>query len=100
VDPRTGRSRLIRWERYQHVRTTPAEMRRWFADHVSGSTLVYGTRMGLEFLDFDAPKVHARFVALVAARGLHSLLEHLPCEETPRVALTGPSSSHGAVGAR
>jgi bifunctional DNA primase/polymerase-like protein len=30
VDPRTGRSRLIRWERYQHVHATPAEVQRWF----------------------------------------------------------------------
>jgi len=40
VDPRTGWSRLIRWERYQHARATPAEVRRWFAgpQPIGGST--------------------------------------------------------------
>jgi Bifunctional DNA primase/polymerase, N-terminal len=95
VDPRTGRSRLIRWERYQHVHATPAEVRRWFtgpqpmgigiiAGPVSGVTLPDGTRAGLEFLDFDDADVHARFVARLTARGVLFLLEDLPCEETPR----------------
>src|SRR5262249_1999614 len=92
VDPRTGRSTLIRWERYQHVRATPDEVQRWFAGPhpmglgivagpVSGVTLPDGRRAGLEFLDFDDVDVHARFVARLAARGVRFLLEDLPCEE-------------------
>jgi Bifunctional DNA primase/polymerase, N-terminal len=95
VDPRIGRSVLIHWERYQHMRATPAEVRRWFtgpypmgigivAGPVSGVTLPDGRRAGLEFLDFDDADVHARFVARLAARGVAFLLEDLPCEETPR----------------
>src|SRR5262249_11882517 len=94
VDPRTGRSTLIRWERYQKERATAAEVWRWFtgpqpmglgivAGPVSGMTLADGTRAGLEFLDFDDADVHARFVARLAGRGGAFLLEDLPCEETP-----------------
>jgi Bifunctional DNA primase/polymerase, N-terminal len=95
VDPRTGRSRLIWWERYQEARATPAEVRDWLtgpqpmgigivAGPVSGITLADGRRAGLEFLDFDDADVHARFVALLADRGVRFLLEDLPCEATPR----------------
>jgi Bifunctional DNA primase/polymerase, N-terminal len=95
VDPRTGRSVLIRWEQYQETRATPAEVRSWFtgrqpmglgiiAGPVSGVTLPDGRRAGLEFLDFDDADVHARFVARLTARGVLFLLENLPCEETPR----------------
>src|SRR5919198_3354630 len=95
VDPRTGRTVLIRWERYQHMHATPAEVQRWFtgpqpmgigivAGPVSGITLADGRRAGLEFLDVDDADVHARFVARLAARGVQFLLEDLPCEETPR----------------
>jgi hypothetical protein len=94
VNPRTGRRVLIRWERYQEQRATPAEVRRWFtgsqpmgigivAGPVSGATLPDGRRAGLEFLDVDDPDVHARFVALLADRSVLFLLEGLPCEETP-----------------
>jgi hypothetical protein len=54
------------------------------AGPVSGVTLPDGRRAGLEFLDFDDADDHARFIALVAACGLRSLLERLPCEATPR----------------
>jgi hypothetical protein len=95
VDPRTGRSVLIRWEQYQETRATPAEVRSWFtgrqpmglgiiAGPVSGITLADGRRAALEFLDFDDADVHARFVARLAARGVAFLLEGLACEETPR----------------
>jgi Bifunctional DNA primase/polymerase, N-terminal len=94
VDPRTGRTTLIRWERYQEEPATPGEVQRWFtgpypmgigivAGPVSGVTLPDGRRAGLEFLDFDDADVHARFVARLAARGVAFLLEDLPCEETP-----------------
>jgi len=95
VDPRTGRSVLIRWEQYQETHATLAEVRSWFtgpqpmgigivAGPVSGITLADGRRAGLEFLDFDDPEGHARFVQLLADRGVRFLLEDLPCEETPR----------------
>ena len=95
VDPRTGRSTLIRWAQCQEEPATPAAVRRWFtgpqlmglgivAGPVSGVTLPDGRRAGLEFLDFDDADVHARFVALLAARGVRFLLEGLPCEETLR----------------
>ncbi len=42
-----------------------------------------GHGAALECLDIDDAEVHARFVALVAACGLRSLLERLVCEETP-----------------
>jgi Bifunctional DNA primase/polymerase, N-terminal len=95
VDPRSGRSRLIRWERYQVEPAIPAEVQRWFtgpqpmgigivAGPVSGVTLPDGRRARLEFLDFDDADVHACFVARLAARGVRFLLEGLPCEETPR----------------
>ena len=94
LDPKTGLSRLIRWESYQLVRATPAEVRRWFAGPqpmgigivaglVSGVTLPDGRQAGLEFLDFGDADIHARFVQLLAARGMGFLLEDLPCEETP-----------------
>jgi Bifunctional DNA primase/polymerase, N-terminal len=94
VDPRTGRSMLIRWERYQEEPATPGEVQRWFAGPqpmglgivagpVSGVTLPDGRWAGLEFLDFDDADVHARFVARLARRGVAFLLEDLPCEETP-----------------
>jgi hypothetical protein len=51
---------------------------------VSGITLADGRRAGLEFLDIDDADVHARFIALLAARDVRFLLEDLPCEETPR----------------
>src|SRR5919109_5195286 len=54
------------------------------AGPVSGVTLPDGRRAGLEFLDFDDADVHARFVQLLADRGVRFLLEGLPCEETPR----------------
>jgi hypothetical protein len=53
------------------------------AGPVSGVTLPDGRRAGLEFLDFDDADVHARFIALLAVRGVRFLLEDLPCEETP-----------------
>jgi Bifunctional DNA primase/polymerase, N-terminal len=95
VDPRIGRSTLIRWEQYQKARATPADVWRWFtgpqpmgigivAGPVSGITLADGRRAGLEFLDFDDAEVHARFVARLAARSMQFLLEGLPCEATPR----------------
>jgi hypothetical protein len=31
VDPRTGRSTLIRWEQYQKEPASPTEVQRWFA---------------------------------------------------------------------
>jgi Bifunctional DNA primase/polymerase, N-terminal len=94
VDPRTGRSTPIRWERYQEEPATPGEVQRWFAGPqpmgigivagpVSGVTLADGTRAALECLDFDDADVHARFVAPLTARGVLFLLEDLPCEETP-----------------
>jgi hypothetical protein len=94
VDPRTGRPVLIRWERYQHTRATPDEVRRWFASHqpmglgliagpVSGITRADGTRAALEILDFDDSAIHARFRELLAACGAGSLLERLVCEVTP-----------------
>jgi hypothetical protein len=54
------------------------------AGPVSGITLADGRRAGLEVLDVDDADVHARFVALLTARGVRFLLEDLPCEETPR----------------
>jgi Bifunctional DNA primase/polymerase, N-terminal len=94
VDPRTGRPVLIRWERYQEASATPDEVRRWFsarspmglgivAGSVSGITLADGTRAGLEVLDIDDADVHGRFLEMVAACGLRSLLQRLVCEETP-----------------
>ena len=75
----------LSWERYQHVRPSPDEVRRWFAcpqpmglgivaGPVSGITLADGTWAGLEFLDIDDAEIHRRFVALVAARGALPLL--------------------------
>jgi hypothetical protein len=94
VNLRTGRSVLIRWERYQVEAATPAEVRSWFtgpqpmgigivAGPVGGVTLPDGMRAALEFLDFDDAEVHARFMARLAARGVAFLLEDLPCEVTP-----------------
>jgi hypothetical protein len=94
VDPKTGRRRLIRWERYRHARATPAEVRRWFAGPqpvglgivagaASGATLPDGTRAGLEFLVVRGAALHRRFVSRLAARGEWPLLERLPCEQTP-----------------
>jgi hypothetical protein len=94
VGQRTGRRRLIPWERYQGAPATPDEVRRWFAGPqpmglglvagpVSGITLANGARAGLEVLDIDDAEVHARFLDLVAACGAGSLLERLVCEETP-----------------
>jgi hypothetical protein len=94
VDPRTGRPVLLRWERYQHTRATPDEVRRWFAARspmglglvagsVSGLTLADGTRAALEVLDVDDPASHTRFLARVAACGAGSLLASLVCEATP-----------------
>jgi hypothetical protein len=93
VDPRSGRPVLIRWERYQDTRTTPDEVRRWFAGpqpmgiglvagSVSGMTLPDGARAGLEVLDIDDAEVCRRFLELVAACGAGSLLERLVYEET------------------
>jgi Bifunctional DNA primase/polymerase, N-terminal len=94
VDPRTGRSVLIRWERYQDTCATPHEVQRWFtgpqpmglglvAGSVSGITLADGTRAALEILDFDDSAIHTRFLELLVACGAGSLLEHLICEATP-----------------
>jgi Bifunctional DNA primase/polymerase, N-terminal len=94
INPRTGRSILIPWERYQHEPATPDEVQRWFtgpqpmglgivAGPVSGVTLADGRRAGLEFLDVDDAVVHDAFVARLAALGTLSLLRRLPCEETP-----------------
>jgi Bifunctional DNA primase/polymerase, N-terminal len=95
MNPRTERRTLIPWERYQHEPATPDEVRRWFAGSqpvglgivagpVSGVTLPDGTQAGLEFLDIDDTAIHDAFVARLAAQGVLSLLQRLPCEETPR----------------
>jgi Bifunctional DNA primase/polymerase, N-terminal len=100
VDPRTGRSTPIRWERYQEEPATPGEVQRWFAGPqpmgigivagpVSGVTLADGTRAALECLDFDDADVHARFVAPLTARGVLFLLE--PTFESP---MTEPMIFH------
>src|ERR671925_2304961 len=65
------------------------------AGPVSGITLADGRRAGLEVLDVDDADVHARFVALLAARGVRFLLEDLPCEATPR---GGRHYGYGCVG--
>jgi hypothetical protein len=94
LDPRTGRAHRIWWKCYQDTPATAAELREWFAGPpvmglgivagpVSGITLADGRRAGLEFLDFDDPETHARFVTLLLTRGGRALLERLPCEETP-----------------
>jgi hypothetical protein len=95
VDPETGRSVLIEWERYQQEPATPDEVRHWFsgpqvlglgvvAGPVSGITLADGTRAGLECLDFDDPDTHARFVERLTAQGYDGLLERMPCDASPR----------------
>jgi hypothetical protein len=94
IDPRTGRVHRIPWKRYQDTPATAAEVRRWFAGApamglgivagpASGVTLDDGRRAGLEFLDFDDPEAHERFVTRLLAQGGQALLERLPCEETP-----------------
>ena len=93
-EPETGRRRLIRWERYQQVRATPADVRRWFAGPrpmglgivagaVSGTTLPDGTRAGLECVVVHDAAVHRRFVGLLTAGGGRPLLARLPCVKTP-----------------
>jgi hypothetical protein len=95
VNPDTGTAYQISWKRYQHTRATPDEVREWFsspqplglgivAGPVSGITLADGTRAGLEVLDFDDADVHARFVERLTQQGYGSLLERMPCDESPR----------------
>jgi len=94
IDSLTGRAHRIPWKRYQDTPATAGELRRWFtgppvmglgiiAGPVSGITLTDGRRAGLEFLDFDDPEIHERFVTRLIAQGGRALLERLPCEETP-----------------
>jgi hypothetical protein len=89
-----GRRRLIRWERYQQARATPADVRRWFAGPqpmglgivagaVSGITLPDGTRAGLECVVLHDAAVHRRFVELLATWDGLPLLARLPYAQTP-----------------
>lgn len=65
----------ISWTRYQHQRSTPAEIAAWYAGgHRTGIGYVCGAVSGhLELLEFDDLGVYDRFLVLAAEAGLGDL---------------------------
>ena len=62
----TKQPALLSWKRYQQERPTEALAREWFRDPRRGLALVTGAVSGgLEALDFDSPRIFARWLSHV-----------------------------------
>src|SRR5688572_23940904 len=71
---------LPSWKHYQAVRSTPAEIERWFADEdaATGLALVTGAVSGdLELFEFDDGQLIAAFIERAGEVGLRNLVERI-----------------------
>lgn len=78
---------LVPWTTYQHRRSTPDEIRRWYAQGRTGIGVVLGeTSGGLELLEFDDVLAYRHFTSIADKAGIGELVERIEAgylEESP-----------------
>ena len=78
---------LVPWTTYQHRRSTPDEIRRWYAQGRTGIGVVLGdTSGGLELLEFDDVLAYRHFTSIADKAGIGDLVERIEAgylEESP-----------------
>jgi hypothetical protein len=78
VDPRTGRIVQIQWERYQGMRATPDEVRRWFlVRYPMGLGIVAGAVKGTQVRTYARTCSPAVRNLVRGGEGLRLLFQHL-----------------------
>jgi Bifunctional DNA primase/polymerase, N-terminal len=81
--PDGSKAPTVKWERYQHERSSPTDVLRWFASMRSGIGIVGGMISGgLEILDFDDAEVFEPWQNLVN-QVYEGVTQQMPIVQTP-----------------
>lgn len=94
-----GKRPPIPWEEFQHRLPTEKELETWFSVKVlRGLAMIGGTVSGnLEFMDFDEPGMHKRFIAALPDP-IRQIVDTLPLIITPSGGHHIPYRCSGAIG--